>query len=108
MAFSTAEDRWSKVIDAQEESGLTTREFARTHQINPNTLSWWRWALGRTRITKNKSAFVELKISEPTSSFGDESATARLEISLVHLGATLQVGPSTDLQFLRTVMKALC
>ena len=110
---STAEDYWSKVIDLQEKSGLTTREFARTHQLNPNTLSWWRWALGRTRPLKRKSSFVELKIAESTSSYNSESAnptstTAGLEISLNHLGATLQVTPATDLQLLRTVMETLC
>jgi len=112
MAFTTAENRWSKVIDLQEKSGLTTREFARAHQINPNTLSWWRWALGRTRTTKNRSAFVEVKISEPRPSFSDERAAvtgaAGLEISLNHLEATLRVSPATDLQLLRNVLEVLC
>jgi len=45
--------RWTerqgrKVVAAWRRSGLTAREFARRHKMNPQRLSWWRKRLGES------------------------------------------------------------
>ena len=37
---------WERMVREHEGSGLSLREFAAEHGVNPHTLSWWRW---RTR-----------------------------------------------------------
>jgi transposase-like protein len=59
---------WSKRVERWKDSGLSAREFASEMGINAQTLSYWRWKLGK-KATKAPSkrrptAFVEV-VAEP-------------------------------------------
>lgn len=103
--------RWSEIIDRQEASGQTLREFAEANGLNRNTLAWWRWELGRTRTRRptgpnpSRSAgrrFIELVVSEP------EPELVPVEIAFVGFAARLLVDDRTDLALVRRVLEALC
>ncbi len=98
MATPAAE-RWSEVIDEQEASGLTIREFARQRDLKASTLSWWRSRLGRAR-RRAESAFVEV-VTEPAETHG-------LTLTLTGMGVDVKVDLSTDMTLLRRVVDALC
>jgi transposase-like protein len=98
MADSAA-DRWSRIILQHEASGLSVREFATRNRINPSTLSWWRWELGRTH-RRTRSSFVEVVVEEPSRS--------GVSLQLEALGVRLEVDEHTDLELLRRVLEALC
>lgn len=42
-----AREEWSKRIERWRESGLTSAEFAAELGINPRTLMYWKWVLGK-------------------------------------------------------------
>lgn len=106
MSSSTpAAQRWTRIIDQQEASGLTIRAFAETVGVNPRTLAWWRWELGRTQAKKPEPsalAFVEVAL-EPEA---DRDA-APLVIELDGCDAHIRVDARTDLRLLRRVLEAL-
>ncbi|RME24431.1 MAG: hypothetical protein D6798_11245, partial [Deltaproteobacteria bacterium] len=65
MPETSAARRWSAIIDAVEASGLSQREFARRRGVNPSTLAWWRWRLGRTTTGKAIAPrFAEVVVKE--------------------------------------------
>ena len=81
-----AAQRWAKIIDEQEASGLTIREFAHRNGIKLGTLSWWRSHLGRTHRRTAASRFLEVVVGEaPQSS---------LTLTLPHLRAELVIDHS--------------
>jgi transposase len=53
---------WSKRVERWKDSGLSAREFASEMGINPQTLSYWRWKLGKTasKAKKKQRGFVEV------------------------------------------------
>ena len=66
---------WAQRVRRLEESDLTTAEFAAELGINPRTLTYWKWRLGkeqraespRARSAKKSPTFVEVKPGhEPT------------------------------------------
>jgi hypothetical protein len=38
---------WSKRVERWSDSGLTCKEFAAELGINPRTLTYWKWVLGK-------------------------------------------------------------
>ena len=38
---------WRERVARRDQSGLSRSEFARREGVNPRTLSWWRWWLGK-------------------------------------------------------------
>ena len=101
-----AADRWSRVIDHQESTGMTIRAFASKHGINPSTLAWWRSHLGRGRKRKkssNRTTFIEV-----IESVEPKPAPARLILHVRKLGVHVEVETGTDLRHLRQVLEALC
>jgi transposase-like protein len=98
-----AADRWSRIIDQQEGSGLSVRVFAKQHQLNPSTLSWWRSQLGRAkkRMKQAKTTFVEVVEVQPLRQ-------PTLTLQLENLGVRVEVDRDTDLVHLRQVLEALC
>jgi hypothetical protein len=54
---------WRERVAHWRASGLTAREFAARHGFSANTLSWWRWQLGRAvpvREEEKAAAIVEV------------------------------------------------
>jgi transposase-like protein len=60
---------WAQRVRRLEESELTTAEFAAELGINPRTLTYWKWRLGKEQraelprppTAKSSPAFVEVK-----------------------------------------------
>jgi len=99
MATSSAAQRWSAIIDRQEASGQTVRAFTNAHDINANTLSWWRHKLRRTRRTA-PTAFVELHLATT-----EDTDCTGLVLELDAWHARLNIREDTDLDLLRRVME---
>jgi hypothetical protein len=55
MAESRREE-WAARVQRWKESGLTATEFAAEMGLNPRTLSYWKWRLGREARSGSASA----------------------------------------------------
>ena len=95
-----AAQRWMKLVDEHEASGLTLAEFSRRKGINSGSLSWWRGRLGRTRKRGPQAAFLEVVVSEP--------APVGLQVRLPARGVEFIVDEGTSLGLVRKVVEALC
>ena len=42
-----AREEWAKRVERWRDSGLTCAEFAAEVGVNPRTLTYWRWVLGK-------------------------------------------------------------
>ena len=93
--------RWSKLIEEQAGSGLTTRAFAAERGVNPRTLAWWRSQLKGSQEAPSAS-FIELRVA-PAGPVNEG-----LELELERYGAKLLVSAETDLLLLRRVLEGLC
>jgi len=55
---------WSKRVERWKDSGLSAREFASEMGINAQTLSYWRWRLGkktdRAPAKRKPATFIEV------------------------------------------------
>jgi transposase-like protein len=40
-------EEWAKRVERWRDSGLTTAEFASELGVNPRTLTYWKWLLGK-------------------------------------------------------------
>jgi len=47
---------WVKRVERWQDSGLTAKEFAAELAVSPNSLTFWKWKLGRERSTQNDAA----------------------------------------------------
>lgn len=69
MSGSRDAQAWKKLIAEQDRTGLSAREFASRHKLNPNTLAWWRSELRRReRESASVPAFVPVVVSYPADS----------------------------------------
>lgn len=70
---------WSKRVERWKDSGLSAREFSSEMGINPGTLSYWRWKLGKKAAkSPNKGkpvGFVEV-VAETESRNGPRRGPA--------------------------------
>ncbi|MBN1610090.1 MAG: hypothetical protein JW940_25920 [Polyangiaceae bacterium] len=39
---------WARRVEAWQKSGLTAKAYAQRIRVNPRTLTYWKWELGRT------------------------------------------------------------
>ena len=82
--------KWASVLAEAEDSELSMREFARSRGVNPNTLAWWKWKLGREA---HGARFLEVVTGGP--------------LVVVVGDARVEVDHDTDLVLLRRVVGAL-
>jgi hypothetical protein len=110
MEQPSAAARWADIVDECESSGLTAREFAEASDLNPRTLKWWRWKLGRSPEPKPaESAFYELRVEEPDAETVPALPTiSGVVLALDRFEASVLVDGDTDLVLLRRVLGALC
>jgi transposase len=98
----TTEARWRGLIEAQERSGLSAREFADLQGITLSTLYWWR-----SRLRRDTTELVPVEVvSHQMVASGAERATAPFELSLDD-SVTLRVHPGFDEAELRRLLRAL-
>ncbi len=91
---------WEELVDAWLESGLSRGAFAEQAGVNPNTLAWWRWRLGRpTSVTRaSEVGFAEVVVhGRPAPDFVVEVGDLRVRVT-----------PGFDAGELRRLVTALC
>jgi len=116
----SSREEWAKRVERWRDSDLTAAEFAAELGINPRTLSYWKWRLGKearegtavpskprrkrtkTRAPKPKPTFVE--VSSP-STFGWPTAE-RIEV-VVDQRLVVRVPDAFEPRTLRLVVSAL-
>src|SRR5688572_20495214 len=103
MARTSAEAKWSALIDVFERSGLTAADFCQQRTLNPQTFAWYRSRLRKQRQNTLPvpivPAFVEVTL--PRSA---ESVRLRFD----HRPFCLEFPPGVDLAWVRAVVGALC
>ena len=92
MRTATAR-KWASVLADAEDSELTMREFARSRGVNPNTLAWWKWKLGREAHAAHGERFLEVVSGGP--------------LVVVVGDVRIEVDHDTDVVLLRRVVGAL-
>lgn len=100
MPERPAADRWTEILDRQDATELSAREFAAREGLNARTLAWWRSRLGRQKPSPSAAAtcaFVEVR-----------TATPALRVRLGVGDAYVLVDEHTELGLLRAVLAALC
>jgi transposase-like protein len=101
---------WEPRVRRLRESDLTVAEFARELGVNPSTLTYWKWRLGReTRASKPRVAparkaptFIEVKPEAPTP----PPSAERIEIMFAG-GMVIRVPETFEPETLRRVVAAL-
>ncbi len=84
----------SAILDDAESAAVPLREFARSRDLNPNTLAWWKWKLKRSQA-RERSAFMPVVVA------------SRPHLELRVGAATIPVHGDTDLALLSRVVQAL-
>lgn len=101
---------WEARVRRLRESDLTVAEFAAELGVNPSTLTYWKWRLGKeareskARVSPARKAptFVEVKPEGPTRA----SSVERIEI-MVAGGLVIRVPDGFEPETLRRVVAAL-
>jgi hypothetical protein len=96
MSHTTTRTKWSKIIEAWRESGLTQSEYCRHNGINVHT---FRWRLGRLKQSQENTALVRIDAAKPES-------LNRIEI-LLSKSVRITVEKPCDTDLLVQVIKAL-
>jgi len=111
MAMRTRREEWTERVRRWRKSGLTAREFGQSSGLNPSTLTYWAWRLGREGRSHGQSdkpphrrspsvaaAFVEL-VSEGI-------ADSRFELELGG-GRRLRIPPGFEQSALERLLVVL-
>jgi hypothetical protein len=53
-----AREEWAKRVERWRDSGLTCAEFAAEIGVNPRTLTYWKWALGKEARGEKRRTLV--------------------------------------------------
>ena len=98
---------WAKRVERWGASGLSAAEFALEIGVNPRTLTYWKWKLGRPeqRSAAPRPEFVEVVPTASALRSGGASLDA-LEVVLVG-GVVIRVPARFDADALRRVVVAL-
>ena len=103
MARTSAEARWSQLIDAFQSSGLSAADFCQQRTLNLQTFAWYRSRLRKQRQNTLSvpvvPAFVELTLPRP-----EEPLRLRFD----HRPFCLELPPGVNLAWVRAVVGALC
>ncbi|HZO13943.1 MAG TPA: hypothetical protein VFB62_11815 [Polyangiaceae bacterium] len=96
----TSEEKWRRLIAAQEKSGLGVREFAESRGLAPATMYWWR-----CRLRDRATTLVPVAVIDDDVESGRSTATAPFELTVDSL--TLRIPPGFDEGDLRRLVRAL-
>lgn len=105
----STKETWAKRVRRQESSGRTVKEFAAEIGVNANTLSHWKWKLGREAGSKGaghgeaSSTFVEVT-SMAASSWWHDGERIELVVDDRHL---VRVPDGFDAETLRRVLEVV-
>jgi len=106
-------ERWSRIVDLAEASGLPVRQFCRQHDVDEGQFYHWRHRLeqeAEERKTgdgpKAAPGFVLVQPAQPAESAAASAAPAALELVL-DCGWRLRIASPVDEAALSAVLKAL-
>lgn len=108
MSDTPTASRWRALVEAHAASGTPIREFARLHQVNASSLSWWRSRLRERNPSQAQAvpspapAFAELTVTAPTP-----TPRCGVVLTLERVNVRVDVDLKTDLVLLRQVVEAL-
>lgn len=105
--MDTAPARWARILEDAAASGLTQSAFALANDINPRTLSWWKWKLQQEPESDEEPhdvSFVEVVMDSSPAPSTPPSLRVQLGGRSVHALVELD----TDMTLLRRVAEALC
>ena len=105
---------WAKRVERWADSGLTAKEYAAEAGVNANTLTHWKWRLGRSEGEAPQQVqppnFLEVvRVSEDRAPGGRqprEVAAERFEV-ILRSGHRVLVPAHFDVQGLRQLVNAL-
>ncbi len=103
----TSRAEWAKRVERWRESGLSAAQFAGEIGINPRTLTYWKWVLGKE--ARGERPQTQNNRSEATSSFVEVRATpssAAFELVLGN-GRRLQIPAAFDASTLERLLAVL-
>ena len=104
----SSRDEWEKRVERWVDSGLTAAEFGAEAGINPRTLTFWKWRLGRERgrARPPTRGFVEVVAPAVGGGAVETAGLAFLEVVLRD-GTLVRVPPRFDIAALKHVLGAL-
>lgn len=95
---------WKELVEALEGSGLSAREFALRHDLNENTLAWWRGRLrGEAREVSRGARFVPVVVAPMVPPA--QPSRGAIEVELPG-GAVLRFERALDVHGLRELAMA--
>ena len=105
----SSRDEWAKRVERWVDSGLTATEFGAEAGINPRTLTFWKWRLGRDRARAGRprrggGGFVEVVAGGGGRL--EKEAPAALEVVLRD-GTVIRIPPHFDSNALKSLLGAL-
>jgi hypothetical protein len=108
MSDTPTASRWRALVEAHDAFGNPIREFARLHQVNASSLSWWRSRLRERSPSQDQAvprpapAFAELTVTAPAP-----TPRCGVVLTLERVNVRVDVNLKTDLALLRQVVEAL-
>jgi transposase len=104
----TSREEWAKRVERWKDSGLTAKEFARELGLNPRSLVFWKWQLGRAAGTPTKAANARLERSKPLPllELAVAGGSPQFELEL-RGGHRLSIPPGFDADALRRLLAVL-
>lgn len=113
MAKATRAE-WVKRVERWQDSGLTAKEFAAELDVSPNSLTFWKWKLGRERGTPNANATKATQSNDVTTlqflqlvpTQADAPSSPALEV-VIRRDIVVRVPRGFDEETLTRVVRAL-
>jgi len=106
-------EEWAKRVARWKDSGLTAKEFATELGINPRSLTFWKWQLGKGSERSAASSAVTVKSDKesttrtlPLIELAQPSAPARFELELGG-GRRVTIPATFDADALRRLLAVL-
>jgi transposase len=109
----TNREEWAKRVGRWKDSGLTAKEFAGELGINPRSLTFWKWQLGKPSGPPAKSSEASVKNGRgspmrtlPLIELGRSTVPVRFELELSG-GRRLAIPATFDPDALRRLLAVL-
>lgn len=99
-------DDWARLVEGWKTSGLTAAAFGERRGVNPRTLVYWNWRLGKERGDVRKRPGRRRRAASP--SFTELALGPSPAVVEVVIGdATVRVPKGADASLVREVVRAL-